>query len=161
MIDGDGRVVHELVLPYPRAAVFDFFVDAGRLVRWLGISAELESVPGGRFRFEVRPGQYCEGAYVEVDRPARVVFTWGWTDPWWDLPPGTSLVEVDLTEAGEGTHLRLVHHRLPGQLRALHDEGWTSFLGRLAAVAAGAEPPAYPDGEPARRQAALRRGPAR
>jgi uncharacterized protein YndB with AHSA1/START domain len=158
VIDADGRVVHELVLPSPRAAVFAFFVDPERLVRWLGISAEVEPVPGGRFRFEVQPGQFCEGTYVEVDPPARVVFSWGWTDPWWDLPPGTSLVEVDLADAGEGTRLRLVHHRLPGQSRALHDEGWGSFLGRLAAVTAGRQPGPYPRGDPAGRQAALRHG---
>ena len=158
MIDQGGRVVHELVLPHPRAAVFAFFVDADRLVRWLGIGAQLEPAPGGRFRFEVTPGQFCEGAYVEVDPPRRVVFSWGWTDPWWGLPPGASLVEVDLTERDGGTYLRLLHHRLPGELRALHDEGWTRFLARLAAVAAGADPGPYPSGDPAARQAALDRG---
>jgi uncharacterized protein YndB with AHSA1/START domain len=162
VIDADGRVVHELVLPCPREVAFEFFVDAGRLVRWLGISAELEAVPGGRFRFEVEPGQFCEGEYVAVEPPARVVFSWGWTDPWWDLPPGTSLVEVELAEAGPGsTSLRLVHHRLPGQLRALHDDGWTRFLGRLAAVASGGEPAPYPHGDPARRRQDLRGGRAR
>lgn len=144
MIDEDGRVVHELVLPHPREAVFEFFVDPGRLVRWIGIDAQLEPEPGGRFRFEIQPGQFCEGEYVEVQPPARVVFSWGWTDPAWNLPPGKSLVEVDLTEVDQGTRLRLVHHRLPGELRALHDEGWTSFLARLAAAASGADPGPYP-----------------
>jgi uncharacterized protein YndB with AHSA1/START domain len=74
VIDEDGRVVHELVLPRSREEVFAFLVDAGRLVRWIGISAELEPVPGGRFRFEVQPGQWCEGEFVEVDPPARVAF---------------------------------------------------------------------------------------
>ena len=162
MIDDDGRVVHELLLPQRREVVFEFFVDAAKLVRWIGISAQLEPVPGGRFRFEVAPGQYCEGHYVEIDPPARVVFTWGWTEPWFDLAPGASLVEVDLTETdrGERTHLRLVHHRLPGELRALHDEGWTSFLGRLTAVTSGVDPGPYPPGDPAQRQRALREGSA-
>jgi uncharacterized protein YndB with AHSA1/START domain len=161
VIDEDGRVVHELVLPRSREEVFAFLVDAARLVRWIGISAELEPVPGGRFRFEVQPGQWCEGRFVEVDPPARVVFSWGWTDPAWRLPPGTSLVEVDLTEVAAGTHLRLVHHRLPGELRALHDEGWTRFLARLAAAASGTEPEPYPTGDPGPRLRAAREGPAR
>jgi uncharacterized protein YndB with AHSA1/START domain len=148
MIDERGRVVHEVVVPRRREDVFAFFTDPARLVRWIGISAELEPAPGGRFRFEVQPGQHCEGEYVEVVPPARVVFTWGWTDPAWQLPPGTSLVEVDLAEEGEGTRLRLVHHRLPGDLRPLHDEGWTAFLGRLAAVAAGRDPGPYPADSP-------------
>ncbi len=151
MIAADGSVVHELVLPRPRQAVFDFFVDPARLSRWLGLGADLEPAAGGRFRFEVQPGWFCEGAYTEVRPPERVAFTWGWTDPSWELPPGSSLVEVDLAEADGGTHLRLVHSRLPGFLGDLHDEGWTRFLGRLAAVATGADPGAYPAGDPAGR----------
>jgi uncharacterized protein YndB with AHSA1/START domain len=144
VIDDDGRVVHEQVLPQPREQVFAFFTDPSRLARWLGLRAELEPAPGGRFRFEVQPGQCCEGEYVEVVRPSRVAFTWGWTDPAWQLPPGASLVEVELTEVAEGTRLRLVHHRLPGDLRALHDEGWTAFLARLVAAAGSRDPGAYP-----------------
>jgi len=148
VIDEDGRVVHELVLPQRREEVFAFFTDPGRLVRWIGISADLEPAAAGRFRFEVQPGQYCEGEYVEVVPPARVVFSWGWTDPSWHLPPGASLVEVDLAEVDGGTRLRLAHHRLPGDLRGLHDEGWTAFLARLVAVLSGGDPGAYPAAEP-------------
>lgn len=71
MIEGDA-VVHELVLAAPPEQVFEMFVDPVLLVRWIGISAELEAHRGGRFRFEVAPGQHCEGQYVEVDRPRRV-----------------------------------------------------------------------------------------
>lgn len=157
MIDG-GDVVHELVVAAPPAAVFELFVDPARLVRWLGTAAELDPRPGGRFRFEVAPGQFCEGAYVEVDRPRRVVVTWGWTDPGMGLPPGSSIVEVDLTPDGDGTRLRLVHRALPGELRLLHDDGWSRFLARLVDVAAGREPAAYPSGDPAARQAEPERG---
>ena len=150
MIDEHGRVVHEVLLPRPREDVFAFFTDPAQLVRWIGIAAELEPVPGGRFRFEVQPGQYCEGEYVEVAPPGRVTFSWGWTDPAWQLPPGTSLVEVELTEVDGGTRLRLVHHRLPGDLRALHEEGWALFIARLAAVVSGADPGAYPADTPQR-----------
>ena len=66
------------------------FTDARQLVCWIGISADLQPRPGGRFRFEVIPGQFCEGQYVIVDRPVRLVFTWGWTDPGFGLAPGTS-----------------------------------------------------------------------
>jgi uncharacterized protein YndB with AHSA1/START domain len=148
VIAPDGSVVHELVLAQPRQAVFEFFTDPARLAAWLGLGAELEPVAGGRFRFEVQPGHFCEGAYTEVRPPERVAFTWGWTDPWWELPPGSSLVEVDLAEAGAGTRLRLVHSRLPGRVGELHDEGWTTFLGRLAAAAAGSAPGPYPAGRP-------------
>jgi uncharacterized protein YndB with AHSA1/START domain len=159
VIDGDA-VIHELVLPAPIELVFDMFTDPGQLVRWIGISADLEPQPGGRFRFEVTPGQYCEGQYVTVERPRRLVFTWGWTDPGFGLPPGASRVEVTFTRSGDDgrqTRLRLVHAGLAGDLGLLHDDGWTTFLARLASAAGGGQPGAYPAGQPKERLAALRR----
>jgi uncharacterized protein YndB with AHSA1/START domain len=144
VIDQSGRVVHEIEVALPHDEVFEFFTDASRLVRWIGLSASASAVAGGRFRFEVQPGQFCEGAYLDVQPPAFVSFTWGWTDPAWNLPPGSSLVSVRLTAAEHGTRVRLTHDQLPGDLRAIHDEGWATFLARLSAAAAGAEVPAYP-----------------
>lgn len=144
MIDQAGRVVHEIEVALPQDEVFEFFTDASRVVRWIGLYASLSAVAGGRFRFEVQPGQFCEGAYIDVQPPAFVSFTWGWTDPAWNLPPGSSLVSVRLTATEHGTRVRLTHDHLPGDLRAIHDEGWATFLARLSAAAAGAEVPAYP-----------------
>ena len=144
----EERVQHELELPAEPPDVFAMFTDPARLCRWIGISAELEPTPGGRFRFEIQPGQFCEGEYLVVDPPRRLVFTWGWTDPWFNLPPGFSRVEVTLEPLPRGTRLRLVHDQLPGEIRVIHDEGWTQFLGRLAAVLAGREPPSYPTDRP-------------
>ena len=135
MIEGDV-VRAELRLSQPPEAVFDFFVDPAKLVQWIGIGADLDPRPGGRFRFEVVPGQYCEGAYLVVDRPERVVFSWGWTDPGRGVPPGSSQVEVTLVPDGAGTHLRLVHRGLSSDgARLQHDDGWAHFLGRLGDVA--------------------------
>jgi uncharacterized protein YndB with AHSA1/START domain len=154
VIDGED-VVHEVVLPAPPERVFDMFVDPVQLVRWLGISADLEPSPGGRFRFEVVPGRFCEGAYVEVDRPRRVVVTWGWSDPAMGVPPGSSRVEIDLDDLGDATRLRLVH-RLPPEAGLLHDDGWSRFLARLHEVVAGRDAGDYPDDDPAARLARLR-----
>jgi uncharacterized protein YndB with AHSA1/START domain len=152
MIDDHGRVVHDVVIQASRAEAYAFFTDPEQLVRWIGISADLEPVEGGVFRFEIQPAEHCEGRYVDARPEERVAFSWGWTSPAWNLPPATSLVEVELTDADEGpgpaTRVRLVHSQLPGELRALHDEGWTLFLGRLRAVASGDAVPAYPDGAP-------------
>jgi uncharacterized protein YndB with AHSA1/START domain len=151
----DDLVIHELELTASPDAVFQMFVDPEKLIRWIGISADLEPLPGGTFRFEIEPGQFCEGEYVEVDPPRRLVFTWGWTDPWFGLPPGFSRVEVDLEASGSGTRLRLVHRQLPGQIRLLHDEGWAAFLRRLDDVLAARSVSAYPVGRPQERQAKL------
>jgi uncharacterized protein YndB with AHSA1/START domain len=159
VIDGDA-VIHELVLAAPAEQVFDMFTDPQQLVRWIGVSADLQPRPGGRFQFEVMPGQFCEGQYVIVERPSRLVFTWGWTDPGFGLPPGTSRVEVTFTPSGSGggqTRLRLVHTGLAGDLGILHDDGWPRFLTRLTAAMAGRPPPAYPGQRPDERLAALYR----
>jgi hypothetical protein len=49
------------------------------------------------------------------------------------------------------TRLRLVHSGLAGDLGLLHEDGWSRFLARLTAAAAGDAPPAYPAGQPAER----------
>ena len=38
----DGKVVHEIELPVPPAEVFSMFLDPSRLVRWIGLSADLD-----------------------------------------------------------------------------------------------------------------------
>ena len=94
-----------------------------------------------------------------VDRPVRLVFTWGWTDPGFGLAPGTSRVDVTLTPSGDDgqqTRLRLVHTGLAGDLGVLHDDGWSRFLARLAGVTGDGEPGVYPGEQPAARLTALR-----
>ena len=152
MIEGDD-VIHEVRLPVAPDEAFEMFVDPARLVRWIGISAELEPRPGGRFRFEVMPGEFCEGRYEIVDRPHRLVFSWGWIAESMGVPPGSSQVEVTFTAAAAGdcTTLRLVHRALGPNARPLHDDGWTRFLARLTAVASGAPPDPYPTETPEER----------
>ena len=45
--------------------------------------------------------------------------------------------------ADDGNLVRLTHTQLPGDLRPIHDEGWTAFLDRLIAAARGKKA-AYP-----------------
>jgi uncharacterized protein YndB with AHSA1/START domain len=156
MID-DRSVVHELVLPAPPETVFAMFVDPEQLVRWIGISADLEPRPGGRFRFEVMPGQHCEGSFVTIDPPHRLVFTWGWTEVAMGVAPGSSSVEVTFSPQDESsTRLRLVHSDLgTADARHLHDDGWSRFLSRLLAVVSGRSAPEYPSVLPEERLSTL------
>ncbi len=152
MIEGD-EIIHELRLPVTPDEAFEMFVDPARLVRWIGISAELEPRPGGRFCFEVMPGQFCEGRYEVLDRPNRLVFTWGWTAESMGVPPGSSQVEVTFTAAGgDSSTLHLVHRGLGADARPLHEDGWSRFLARLGAVAGKTDPAPYPTETPEERR---------
>ena len=120
--------------------VWEFLVDPEKLMRWKGINADLETQPGGIFRCEVIPGHIARGEYVEIDRPNKLVFTWGW-DGSEDVPPGSSTIEIELASAGDGTSLRFVHKDLPNaEAIASHAHGWDHYLPRLETAAGGGNP---------------------
>jgi uncharacterized protein YndB with AHSA1/START domain len=120
--------------------VWEFFVDPEKLMRWKGINADLDPQPGGGYRCEVIPGHTARGEFVELDKPNRLVFTWGWDDnP--DVPPGSSTIEVELTPESNGTGLRFLHKDLPNdEAVSSHAHGWDHYLPRLELAAAGKNP---------------------
>ena len=120
--------------------VWEFLVDPEKLMRWKGINADLETQPGGIFRCEVIPGHIARGEYVEIDKPNKLVFTWGW-DGSEDVPPGSSTIEIELSSDGDGTSLRFVHKDLPNaEAIASHAHGWDHYLPRLETAARGGNP---------------------
>jgi uncharacterized protein YndB with AHSA1/START domain len=131
--------VREVRIEARPETVFEFFTDPDKMVRWKGREATLEPSPGGTYRVTINDLAVARGEYVEVDRPRRVVFTWGGegTNP---VPPGSSTVEVELTPDGDGTLLRLTHRGLPEAEVEEHAHGWDHFLPRLATAAAGGDP---------------------
>ena len=141
-------VTREQVVPAPPGEVFRWFVDPDLLARWIGIQAALEPRPGGSFRFEIVPGEWCSGRYLEIVPDRRVVFTWGWDSGAIPVPPGSSTVEVDLEPHPTGTLVRLVHRDLAPEVRPLHAEGWSRFLPRLAEAVSGRDPTPYPTSLP-------------
>jgi len=120
--------------------VFRFLVDPERMTAWMGVSAELDPRPGGRFRINVSGHDIAVGEYLEIVPPKRVVWSWGWEGadgepPWW------STVEVTLTPDGDATVVRLRHSGLPDEeSRNSHREGWGHYTNRLAITAAGGDP---------------------
>ncbi len=117
--------------------VFDYFTDPAALTRWMGDRAILDPRPGGRFTV-VFGDRTVEGRYVHVDRPRRLVVTWGRAGST-SLPPGSSELEVTFTPAGDGTLVSLRHSGLPHTELHRHALGWEHYLARLALVAAGAD----------------------
>lgn len=119
--------------------VFAFFTEPEKLLRWMGIGAELDPRPGGIFRLDVTGRDISRGEYLEVVPHSRIVFSFGWEGEEQAAPAGSSIVEVTLTPDGEGTRLRLRHHGLPEAALAEHRHGWGHYLGRLSIAAAGGD----------------------
>ena len=87
------------------------------------------------------PGNVAAGEFVEIDRPHRLVFTWGWEGGASPVAPGSTTIELELVPDGEGTLLRFRHSNLPGaEATASHAHGWDHYVERLAAVGAGTDP---------------------
>jgi uncharacterized protein YndB with AHSA1/START domain len=133
--------------------VFRYFVDPERMCAWMGVTAELDPRPGGRFRINVTGGDIAVGEYVEIVPPQRVVWSWGWEGSD-GTPPWSSVVEVTLTPDGEATVVHLRHSGLPDEdSRSNHRKGWTHYTARLAIAATGGDPGpdtnASPDSRPA------------
>ena len=132
-------IVREVYVDATPETVFGFFTDSAKLARWLATEATLDPRPGGICHqvhaggIDLEPGRYeMRGEFVEVTRPGRVVFTWGFLDPEIGVPPGSSVVEVSLTPEGQGPRVRLVHRALPDSALDSHTRGWTTMLDRLA-----------------------------
>jgi uncharacterized protein YndB with AHSA1/START domain len=125
-------------------SVWSYLVDPVRALRWWGRTISFDLRPGGALRVEVTIGSVASGAFVEINPPRRLVYTFGWelggAGPEL-VPPGSSTVEIDLLPAGDGTRLRLVHRGLPvAHVADAHAEGWDHYLPRLAIAAADGEP---------------------
>jgi uncharacterized protein YndB with AHSA1/START domain len=124
-------------------AVFEFFTDPERLVRWMGVGATLDPRPGGIFRLNTVGDFFVEGRFVVVEPPRRIVFTWGFgnvpDDEGNPFPPGSSTVEVEFLPDADATIVRLTH-RVPKQLAHFHAMGWENYLGRLATAVTGEDP---------------------
>jgi uncharacterized protein YndB with AHSA1/START domain len=117
----------------PPEVVFPYFTDPELIVTWIGQRAELDPNPGGLFFLDM--GEVAaQGAYLTVDPPYRVVFTWG--IPGNDaLPTGSSTVEVVLTPDGDDTLVVLTHRGVPSSHIGDHRAGWEHQLGRLIVAA--------------------------
>jgi uncharacterized protein YndB with AHSA1/START domain len=118
--------------------VFDYFTQPEALVRWMGDRAVLDPRPGGEFTLFIN-GRCVQGRYVEVDRPRRLVISWGRRGSR-HMPPFSSTLEVSFASEGGGTRVSVVHRGLPQSEAARHALGWRHYLGRLRVLGSGREP---------------------
>lgn len=125
--------------------VFDAWLDPARVGRWLFatptgtvVRAEIDARVGGRFVIvDRRDGEDVEhtGEYLELERPRRLVFTFGVPK----YSPDFDRVTVELAPQGMGCELTLTHEVTPQWAEGARG-GWEGILAGLAAALG--EPPA-------------------
>ncbi len=121
--------------------VFDAWLDPLMVGRWMFgpavrdeevVRLDLAPRVGGSFSFVVRrQGDELDhiGEYLEIDRPRRLVFTWGIRQDSGD----SSRVIVEVVPSGSGSELTLVHELDPhwAEYAARTEAGWSHMLAKL------------------------------
>lgn len=124
----------------PIETVFALLTHRDGWLRWMGVAGEVDPTVGGRYRVEVLGDDHvAAGTFLAIEPYTRVVFTWGW-EGGDGVPPGSSVVEIQLRPDGGGTALRLLHHDLPAVAHEPHAMGWNHYLDRLVVRAQGGDP---------------------
>lgn len=125
--------------------VFDAWLDPVLIGQWMFgprlreeeiLHLTVDARVGGTFSFLVRrQGQELDhvGRYQEVDRPRRLVFTWGIGDI---AAAEESRVIIDILPLGTGCELTLTHEMHPkwAEYADRTKGGWTKMLDTLPAV---------------------------
>jgi uncharacterized protein YndB with AHSA1/START domain len=135
-------VRRETHIAAPPATVFAFLTDPEKILSWMGTEATAEAHPDGLYLLKGvgDRAHVARGAFREVVPIHRLAYSFGWEGNE-EVPPGSSLVEIDLIDRDGGTLLRMTHSGLPNAAQcASHDRGWAHYLGRLAIAATGRNP---------------------
>jgi uncharacterized protein YndB with AHSA1/START domain len=118
--------------------VFDAFLDPAVARRFLFatatgemIVAEVDPRVGGRFTFTDRRPDMGDvahvGEYLEIERPRRLVFSFG--VPQFD--PTMTTVSIDIRPDGAGCELTLTHEGVTPEWRDGTADGWARILAGL------------------------------
>jgi uncharacterized protein YndB with AHSA1/START domain len=130
----------EIEVAAPAATVFAFLTDPDKILRWLGTDAEAEPHPGGIYLVNVGGRNVARGEFTEVIPVHRLAYSFGW-EGGEKVPPGSSLVEIDLLDKPGGTLVRFTHSGLPdAEMCTAHEKGWNHYLARLTVAVAGGDP---------------------
>ncbi len=123
-------------------AIFDAWLNSKLIATWMFgpavrneeiVSILLDGKVGGAFSFVVlRDGRRVDhlGRYLEIERPSRLVFTWGVKQGGGD----NSRVIIEITPRNGGCELTLTHEMLPqwASYVARVEESWAKMLSALA-----------------------------
>ncbi len=125
---------YEVMISAARDRVWDHLATADGLTRWMAIDAEVELQPGGVITWTHANGATMVGRFVQVDPPSRLAFTYGWVGDLMGVSPGSTIVDIELTELEAGTCVTVVHRGLPDDAADDHRTGWNHFLGELVSL---------------------------
>ncbi|RKH59340.1 SRPBCC family protein [Corallococcus llansteffanensis] len=137
------RVTHRFKASAER--VFDAWLDPEKARQWLFttratplVRAEIDARVGGIFRLsDLRDGEEVEhtGKYLELDRPRRLVFTFGVPK----YSPDYDRVTVDIVALDSGCEVTLTHEMSPNaeQYRDGAQKEWARLLGNFDALLGG------------------------
>jgi uncharacterized protein YndB with AHSA1/START domain len=118
--------------------VFDAWLDPEKAGKWLFatptgqmVRVEIDARVGGSFNLtDSRDNEDVEhlGTYLEIDRPHRLVFTFGVPK----YSPQFTRVSIDLNPLPTGCELTLTHEGILPEWRDSAQEGWGKILDSLA-----------------------------
>jgi uncharacterized protein YndB with AHSA1/START domain len=148
VVDGTARAASdwsvelEHRVPGSPDEVFEYFTDPDKYRRWQGQDVELEPRPGGAYQVTMAPRAWVRGEVLEIDRPDRLVMTWGFVSDGFALPrgleqvpPGSSVLEFTFRADGDDTIIKVRHTGLPTEeARWAHEQGWRIYLPRITAL---------------------------
>lgn len=126
----------------PAARVFDAWLNPAMIGKWMFepalreeevVRITVDGRVGGHFSFVVRrQGQEFDhiGEYLELERPHRLVFTWGIRGQSQD----ESRVIIAIVPQGDGCELTLVHEMAPAWADFVErsQAAWAQMVGVLA-----------------------------
>ena len=132
------RVTHRFTQSWER--VFDAWLDPAKAGKFLFatptgemVRAEIDARVGGKFTFVARrAGEDVEhvGAYMEIDRPRRLVFTFAVPK----FSAERTRVTLDIAPSGDGCVLTLTHEGVLPDYATRTEGGWKMILDGLAAA---------------------------
>jgi|HubBroStandDraft_2_1064218.scaffolds.fasta_scaffold35117_1 uncharacterized protein YndB with AHSA1/START domain len=118
--------------------VFDAWLDPEKAGKWLFatptgkmVRVEIDPRVGGTFNITRRESEDIEhvGTYLEIDRPRRLVFTFGVPK----FSKELTRVSIDLKPLPTGCELTLTHEGVLPEWLEQTKEGWGMILDSLAA----------------------------
>jgi uncharacterized protein YndB with AHSA1/START domain len=122
--------------------VFDAWLDPRVASRWLftgptsqAHDVEIDPRVGGAWRItDRRDGidYVAHGEYLEIDRPRRLVFSFGMPQ----FSPAFNRITVEIASDGAGALMTLIHEGVPASDREGLEAGWSEMFGHLTAALA-------------------------